>query len=213
MFSSPVSIRLSSGTSRVPARGARRSTHADLDDVLARYFRQAHFLDRIGQAEMEARRFLAVDLPKAHDDAEFIRADRESEGEIGDDRRHDDGTKKRKEPGMPEPPGMTCFSRSWLRLRSSSRSGCWWDLRTGLGPTGRHPRFPCDHRHSDCSKASISPFRCCADYQGALAVCARVRMRDPGLPTLRQEGIRAFPAYRAPYGPAQTLGRLWVYGD
>ena len=39
----------------VPSAGA----HADLDDVLARHLRQAHFLDRIGQAEVQARRLLA----------------------------------------------------------------------------------------------------------------------------------------------------------
>ena len=55
------------------AAAARRSAHADLDDVLARDLRQPHFLDRVGQAEMQARRLLPVDLAEAHDDAELVR--------------------------------------------------------------------------------------------------------------------------------------------
>ena len=45
------------------ARGHARA-HADLDDVLPRHLRQAHLLDRIGQAEVQARRLLRVGLPK-----------------------------------------------------------------------------------------------------------------------------------------------------
>ena len=124
MFSSPVSIRLSSGTSRTPPRTARAGrAHADLDDVLPRHLRQAHLLDRIGQAEMQARRLLAVELAEAQDDAELVGIDAEGEGVEGDDRRQRPrraGT--RNEPGRPVPPGITCLSLSWLRLSSSSRS-------------------------------------------------------------------------------------------
>ena len=40
------------------AARAGAGAHADLDDVLPRHLRQAHLLDRIGQAEVQARRLL-----------------------------------------------------------------------------------------------------------------------------------------------------------
>src|SRR6185436_16246163 len=54
--------------------------HADLDDVLPRHFRQAHLLDRIGQAEMQTGRLAADRLAEAHDDAELVGIDAEGEG-------------------------------------------------------------------------------------------------------------------------------------
>ena len=74
----------------VPARTLARA-HADLDDVLARHLGQAHLLDRIGQAEMQARRLAPDRLAESHDDAELVGADLEGEGEEGDDRSDPDG--------------------------------------------------------------------------------------------------------------------------
>ena len=70
-------------------KAARRHgrAHADLDDVLPRHLRQAHLLDRIGQAEVQTRRLAADRLAEAHDDAELIGIDAEGEGIEGDNRR------------------------------------------------------------------------------------------------------------------------------
>ena len=127
MFSSPVSIRLSSGTSRHARRSRARPAraHADLDDVLARHLGQAHLLDRIGQAEVQARRLLANRLAEPHDDAELVGVDAEGEGVEGDDRGQHDDDQEHERARQAGPPGMTCLSLSWLRFSSSSRSG-WW---------------------------------------------------------------------------------------
>ena len=59
MFSSPVSIRLSSRTLAGARRAWLTGAHADLDDVLPRHLGQAHLVDRIGHAEVQAGRLLA----------------------------------------------------------------------------------------------------------------------------------------------------------
>ena len=103
MFSSPVSIRLSSRTSsrcRCTARAVARA-HADLDDVLPRHLGQPHLVDRIGHAEVQARRLLADRLAEPHDDAELVGVDAKGEGEEADDGREDDAATKATEPGRP----------------------------------------------------------------------------------------------------------------
>src|SRR5262249_20308110 len=74
----------------VAARTLARA-HADLDDVLARHLGQAHLLDGIGHAQMQARRLAADRLAKAHDHAELVRADLEGEGEERNHRGNADG--------------------------------------------------------------------------------------------------------------------------
>ena len=59
--------------------------HADLDDVLARDLGEHDLLDRIRQAEVQARRLLAHELAEAHDDAELVGVDAEEERVPGDD--------------------------------------------------------------------------------------------------------------------------------
>jgi hypothetical protein len=68
MFSSPVSIRLSSGTSRriVDQR------HADREGGDAQRLRQQHGLDRIRQVIVQARLGVAHIFAEAQDNAEFF---------------------------------------------------------------------------------------------------------------------------------------------
>ena len=89
MFSSPVSIRLSSGTSRIVARGVAdvgRAAHADLDAVDARHLRQLDLLDRIGPAEIQAGRKLADIFAESQHDAELVGVDPHGEAEKADQR-------------------------------------------------------------------------------------------------------------------------------
>ena len=75
MFSSPVSIRLSSGTSRMVAAapcGIVDQGHADRDGGDPQRLRQQHGLDRIGQMIVQAGLGVAHILAEAQHDAEFF---------------------------------------------------------------------------------------------------------------------------------------------
>ena len=89
MFSSPVSIRLSSGTSRIVCRGAVvDGAHADIDLVDAQRRRRERGLDRIGQMIVQPRLHLADELAEAQHDAELVGLDAEEAGKAPQRDRH-----------------------------------------------------------------------------------------------------------------------------
>ena len=139
---------------------------------------------------MQPRRLLAVDLPKPHDDAQLIRSHREGEREIGDHRRHDDGTQEKEWTGYAGAPRHDLFQPVLASLEEFFQIGLL--VRTSgraLAPRAATPASLTTTPTLVAPRHSISPFRCFADYRGALAGCARVRMRDPDLPTRASGGI------------------------
>ncbi len=136
MFSSPVSIRLSSGTSRTVCRGAIvDDAHADVDLADLQRLRRQRGLDRIWQMIVEARLDLADFLAEAEHDANLVGLDPE---EAGHPPQHDGAKREQAKPRPPMlPPGRTLRNLSWLRRSKSSRSG-------GVGPDdcGPPPQGP-----------------------------------------------------------------------
>ena len=157
MFSSPVSIRLSSGTSRTPPakpRAADAGAHADLDDVLPRHLGQAHLLDRVGQAEVQARRLLRDRLAEAHDDAELVGVDAEGEGVEGDDRRHHDRDQEHERARQARAARHHLLELVLAALQQLLEIGLVVRAARGpLAPRTAAAASAADRRHSDCSKA------------------------------------------------------------
>ena len=124
MFSSPVSIRLSSGTSRTVApRRMSSTTRMPMSILLTRSaFGVSAGLDRIGQMVVQAGRRLAGKFAEAQHHAELVGLDAEEAGHAPQHQRGErDQREAARRPGCRR--AGRCADRSWLRRRSSSRSG------------------------------------------------------------------------------------------
>ncbi len=158
MFSSPVSIRLSSGTSRtvVPRRMSSTGAHADVDLVDAQRLRRERGLDRIGQVIVEPRLHLAHELAEAQHHAELVGLDAEEAGKApqhdGDERDQRDAAAAEiaRQQGCAACPGR---GAGILRDRAASAR------RAIAAPSPTVPAAPnpTGRRRIDCSTASISP--------------------------------------------------------
>ena len=134
--------------------GADRRAHADLDDVLPRYLRQAHLFDRIGEAEMQPGCLLPLDFAKAHHNAQFVRVHTKCKSVEGNDGGQHNGAEKEEGAGnagaarhdlfQPVLAALEELFQIGLLVRASGRA---------LAPGAATPALPCDRRHSDCSKA------------------------------------------------------------
>src|SRR5262249_18003906 len=110
--------------------------HADLDDVLACHLGQAHFLDRVGQAEMQARWFGTDRLAEAHDDAKLVGAHLEGEGEEGNDRGEADRDGKEERSRQAGPPGHHLFELVLAALQQLLKVGLMVGATGGSLPPG-----------------------------------------------------------------------------
>ncbi len=136
MFSSPVSIRLSSGTSRCCCRRCGRMPMSSLVDAQRR--RRERGLDRIGQMIIQPRLDLAHELAEPQHHAKLIGLDAEEAGKTP--QRNGRERNQRHCRGRRNFPAAKRRNLSWLRRRNSSRSGGRGPCCCGPEPQG--PRGP-----------------------------------------------------------------------